>query len=57
MVKNGYDFINNGGISVQTLTVDCNSSTVRNQDIDGDLVATLTYDSLLNTGTLSANRG
>ena len=25
--------------------------------IDGDLVATLTYDSLLNTGILSANRG
>ena len=57
MVKNGYDFINNGGISIQTLTVDCNSSTVINQNIDGDLVATLTYDSLLNTGTLSANRG
>ena len=57
MVKNGYDFINNGGISIQTLTVDCNSSTVINQNIDGDLVATLTYDSLLNTGILSANRG
>ncbi len=57
MIKNGYDFINNGGISIQTLTVDCNSSTVINQNIDGDLVATLTYDSLLNTGILSANRG
>ena len=57
MVKNGYDFINNGGISIQTLTVACNSSTVINQNIDGDLVATLTYDSLLNTGILSANRG
>lgn len=57
MTKNGYDFINSGGISVQTVTIDCHTDTVNGSNIDGDLVATLTYDSRLNTGTLVSARG
>ena len=51
MTKNGYDFINSGGISVQTVTIDCHTDTVSGSNIAGDLVATLTYDSRLSTYT------
>lgn len=53
MQQNGYDFINVGGQLVQDITLDCNSMTQQQGNADGDLIAYLTYNKTMLTGTLT----
>lgn len=52
MQQNGYDFVNVGGSLVQDVTLNCNTQTQSASNIDGILLAYLTYDRASLTGSL-----
>ena len=52
MSPSGYDFVNSGGVLVQSMHVNTNS-TSSDRDGQGQLLATLAYNPIQNTGTLS----
>ena len=57
MVVSGYDWINIGGLAIQILTLPVDTLVNRSEDIDGENLATLSYDTSLKTGTLVARDG
>lgn len=57
MVPSGYDWINEGGLAIQILKLDVNTLVQYSSDIEGENLATLSYDTLLKKGTLVARDG
>lgn len=57
MVASGYDWINEGGLAIQILKLGVDTLVRQSSDIDGENLATLSYDTLLKKGTLVARDG
>jgi hypothetical protein len=54
MVSQGYDFVNNGGVLVDSFTVGKNTQIQQSADIDGERVATILYNPITRTAVLSS---
>lgn len=57
MVASGYDWINEGGLAIQILKLGVDTLVQQSSNIDGENLATLSYDTLLKKGTLVARDG
>ena len=57
MVASGYDWVNQGGRAIQILKLGVDTLIHKSDDIDGEHLATLSYDTLLKQGTLVAREG
>ena len=57
MVASGYDWINEGGLAIQILKLGVDTLVQQSSNIDGENLATLSYDTLLKKGTLIARDG
>ncbi|EXB47285.1 hypothetical protein J522_1936 [Acinetobacter baumannii 146457] len=53
MQPNGFDFINTGGVLVQSITLNTNVQMQNNSNVDGEDVAVLTYNSVAKVGRLN----
>lgn len=57
MAISGYDWVNQGGLPIQILTLPVNTLVTMADDIDGENLATLSYDTLLKKGTFTPRDG